>query len=236
VVAAFIMSRYAIYYAPRPDEDLAIFAASWLGRDPETGRERDQPHIAGLPPSQLTALTADPRRYGFHGTLKPPFALAAGATEDALLALAANFARHHAPFTIPGLKLALLGDFIALVPRDRAPALDELAAECVRAFDPFRAAAAAEELARRRQADLTERQDQMLVRWGYPYVLDEFRFHLTLTGRLSEPDRETVWPMLDRLTEKLCGIPIPVRDLVVFAQQSDAEPFYVAARFRLGTG
>jgi putative phosphonate metabolism protein len=226
------MSRYALYYAPRPDEELAVFAARWLGRDPETGREMEPPRHSGLPPIRLAALIADPRRYGFHGTLKPPFALPVGATEDALLALAANFSRQQAPFAISGLKLALLGDFIALVPQEPTPVLDEFAAECVRAFDPFRALPDARELARRREAGLTERQDRMLVRWGYPYVLDEFRFHLTLTGRLSAADREVIWPILARLTEKLCGVPVPLRDLVVFGQPSNDEPFRVVSRFR----
>src|SRR5438477_13175892 len=112
------MPRYALYYAPRPDEELAVFAARWLGRDPEAGRDMEPPRHAELSPSRLSAITTDPRRYGFHGTLKPPFALAAGATEDALLALAASFARQQAPFTISAVKLALLGDFIALVPQE----------------------------------------------------------------------------------------------------------------------
>jgi putative phosphonate metabolism protein len=228
------MSRYALYYAPRPAEELAIFAAHWLGRDAESGLEKDQPSVEGLTQTRLTKITADPRRYGFHGTLKPPFALAAGATEDALLALAANFARQQAPFAISGMKLALLGDFIALVPQAPTPALDQLAAECTRAFDPFRAPPDAQELARRRKAGLAQRQDEMLVRWGYPYVFDEFRFHLTLTGRLSAAEREVVWPVLDRLTKKLSGVPVPVRDLVVFTQPAAAAPFHVAARFRLG--
>jgi putative phosphonate metabolism protein len=228
------MSRYALYYAPRPAEELAIFAAHWLGRDSETGLEKSQPGIDGLTQTLLSEVTADPRRYGFHGTLKPPFALAAGATEDALLALAANFARQQAPFAISGMQLALLGDFIALVPQAPTPALDQLAAECMRAFDPFRAPPDAQELARRRKAGLTQRQHEMLVRWGYPYVFDEFRFHLTLTGRLSAAEREVVWPVLDRLTKKLSGVPVPVRDLVVFTQPAAAAPFHVAARFRLG--
>ena len=50
---------------------------------------------------------------------------------------------------------------------------------------PFARPPGAAELERRRKAGLSAAQEKMLLRWGYPYVLDEFRFHLTLTGRLQ---------------------------------------------------
>ena len=36
---------------------------------------------------------------------------------------------------------------------------------------------------------VTERQASNLDRWGYPYVFDDFRFHMTLTGPLTADDR-----------------------------------------------
>jgi putative phosphonate metabolism protein len=234
-VQVIFVSRYALYYAPRPDEDLAAFARAWLGRDPEADVAVPQPIVAGVAPLQLATLTAEPRRYGFHGTLKPPFALASGVTVEALLAFAADFARRQATLTIDAVDLALLDGFIALVPRLAPPALDALAAECVRAFDAFRAAPDETELARRRSNGLSARQDALLVRWGYPYVMEEFRFHLTLTGRLSEAERTGVWSALSQMTEPLRRLPVPVRDLVVFAQDDREHPFRVLSRFRFGT-
>ncbi|HET6522220.1 MAG TPA: DUF1045 domain-containing protein, partial [Geminicoccaceae bacterium] len=179
------MRRYAIYFAPAPDDPLGAFGNRWLGRDPWTGECLPQPRIPGLAPERLHAITASPRRYGFHGTLKPPFALAPGATPADLDMAARTFAAARRPVEVP-LALRSLSGFLALVPAEPVPALDALAADCVRAFDSFRAPSDAAELSRRRAAGLTARQDALLLAWGYPYVFEEFRFHLTLTERLGE--------------------------------------------------
>jgi len=226
--------RYALYYAPRSDEPLAAFARSWLGRDAEADRNVTRLEVPGVLPAQIAEITAEPRRYGFHGTLKPPFALAAGAAEDALVTFAADFARRRRAFVVPALRLTVLAGFVALVPDDTVPVLDELAADCVREFDRFRAPPCAADLARRRQAGLTARQEALLVRWGYPYVLEEYRFHLTLTGKLKNHDGKTVRRLLESLTAPLCGKPVPIRDVVVFYQDDRARPFRVIARLPLG--
>ncbi len=229
-------ARYAVYFSPRADEGLAVFARAWLGRDPERDRDVAQIVPDGLSQTALAEITAEPRRYGFHGTLKAPFALARGATADALLTFAADFARRRAPFTIPHLDLALLDGFLALVPAQQVPELDQLAADCVREFDLFRAPLDEADLARRRQAGLTARQEAALVRWGYPYVLEDFRFHLTLTGRLDEPERGRIRDILMRLMAPYLEVPLQVRDLVVFAQDDRAAPFRILARFSLAGG
>jgi putative phosphonate metabolism protein len=225
-----LTTRYAIYYAPRPDEALAVFGSRWLGRDVERGAEFERPTVDGLTADLVAAATADPRHYGFHGTLKPPFALAGGRSAEDLLAAVAAFARRQPSFVIGRLKLAVLGDFIALVPHTRSADLDALAADCVRDFDGFRAPADAAELAKRRAARLTPRQDELLAQWGYPYVFDEFRFHLSLTGRLADARREAVWRALGPLTAPLCTDPVPVRDVVIFHQPDRAAPFRVLTR------
>ena len=224
-------ARYAIYYAPDPDEPLAVFAARWLGRDPERNCDVARPEYERLPRQRLAAIAAEPRRYGFHGTLKAPFVLAADTASDALLAFSADFARQRAPFTVSRLRLAILGDFIALVPAEAAPALDRLAAACVQDFDRFRAPPDAAEQARHRQTGLNLRQQALLARWGYPYVMEEFRFHLTLTGSLAEPERSSVHRVLDALTAPLCAAPVHVHDLAVFVQEDRATAFRVLARF-----
>src|SRR5262249_48288739 len=151
-------------------------------------------------PEELAELTAEPRRYGFHGTLKPPFALAAGATEAALLDAAGKFALSQSAFNLPGLHLVSISGFLALVPTERSEALHALADTTVQHFDVLRAPASPEELARRRRARLSPRQEALLERWGYPYVMEEFRFHLTLTRRLSAEERARIEPPLLALT------------------------------------
>lgn len=176
------MKRYAVYYAP-PAGEFADHAAQWLGRDTQTGESLTPPDL-GLP---AQAITTDPRRYGFHGTLKPPFRLAEGWDAAELHAALGVLAQGLAPVRMEGLRLASLGGFLALIPEGDDRPLAALAAQVVERLDPFRAALTPEEIARRRPERLTPHQRALLDQWGYPFVMDEFRFHLTLTDRL-DPD------------------------------------------------
>ena len=174
------MKRYAIYYAP-PLGAFAQAGAAWLGWDAAAGAPVPQPDPG------LAAVTVAPRKYGFHGTLKPPFRLAEGQSFTALHTAVATLATHLAPVTLPGLRLRDLDGFLALTPEgDQAP-LHALAAEVVTALEPFRAPLTAAEIAKRRPERLTPRQRDLLDAYGYPFVLEEFRFHLTLSDRLPEP-------------------------------------------------
>jgi len=223
-------ARYALYYAPRASEPLAVFARNWLGWDPETGTPR-------CTPAQFTEITAEPRHYGFHGTLKAPFALAEGATERELLAAAGSFAATRTPFDLPHLALGDLGGFLALVPPARVESLHSLADACVSTFDAFRRPPHAKELAKRRLAPLSARQEELLGLYGYPYVFDQFRFHLTLTGRLTDPkQRACVSATLSEKLAPLLAQPLAVRDLCLFRQACRTVPFTVMARFVLGGG
>jgi len=229
--------RYALYYAPRPGEGLAVTASQWLGRDPETGQARALRPVPGVAMERLIEITAEPRLYGFHGTLKAPIALADDATERDFLDAVGRFAAGGRTFAVPGLELAEIWGFLALVPAVRCSELQDLADCCVVEFDEFRRPADETELARRRGAGLTPRQDELLVRWGYPYVLEQWRFHLTLTTRLpDEVERSTMAALLRQRFGGFTDRPLPVNDLCVFRQPGPGRPFVVLARFRLGGG
>ncbi|MEN9060138.1 DUF1045 domain-containing protein [Ponticoccus litoralis] len=169
-------ARFAVYYLP-PEGALSSFGARWLGWDVLTGRAA--PH---WPEPGLEAVTQTPRKYGFHATLKPPFRLAEGQTPEALDKAVAAMAARCAPAPAEGLEVARLGSFLALVPQGDTAQIARIAATCVEALDEFRAPATEAELARRRAARLTPEQEALLSRWGYPYVMQAFRFHMTLTG------------------------------------------------------
>lgn len=227
--------RYAIYFAPAVESDLARFADRWLGRDAETGKALPQPTLDGLGVDRVWALTEAPRHYGFHGTLKPPFHLAQGCDVDDLSRAMAGFAARQAPFEIAALHLREIGDFLALVPADPPPALSSLADACVTEFDAYRAPPDATELAKRHAAGLTPRQAELLARWGYPYVLDEFRFHLTLTGPIADPaERTRVAGLLQPLVAPLLMQRVPVRELSLFHQPDRATPFRLIQRVPFG--
>ncbi len=174
--------RYAIYFTPEVRSDLAEFGAAWLGWDSATGQDRDHPSAPGL---DVATITKKPRKYGFHGTIKPPFFLAGGMTFEDLETAFRKLCAELPAAALPGLKLARLGRFMALVPDGPADNLAAIAARAVKELDAFRKPPSEDELARRRASNLSAAEEANLSQWGYPHVLDQFRFHLTLTGQLE---------------------------------------------------
>lgn len=206
--------RYAVYYAP-DDPALAAFGATWLGWDVEHGRPCQQPAIEGI-----QAITKAPQKYGFHGTLKPPFRLAEGKSSDALAQAVAKLASTRAPVTLDGLALARLGNFLALVPEGDAAGLSGLAFACVSELDTFRDPPTKAELERRRAAGLSAEQDALLLNWGYPYVGNAFRFHLTLTGKLAPAELEKTVASLETALPVLPR-PYQIASIALVGQRED---------------
>lgn len=220
--------RYAIYYTPPADHPLTRAAARWLGRDAFAGE------AAASLSGDSDALVAEPRRYGFHATLKAPFRLRPGRTGQELGEAIRQFAESRPPCPIGPLRIARLGAFFALVPREPSPGLQALAARVVSDFDPFRAPMTPEELQRRLRASLDEAETTHLVQWGYPYVFDRFRFHMTLTGPVGESEREDVAYRLDAAFAPLLDEDFHVDALTLFEQPEQQSGFVVTARFGLG--
>ena len=223
-------ARYAIYYAPPADTPLWRKASAWLGRDAYTGQARARPHLAELDGLDLDALTADPRGYGFHATLKAPFELAAGTSEAELLSAAEHFVARRSSFAAT-IAPAALGRFLAFRLQDGEAEMQALHAACVRDFEPFRAPLSDHDLARRRKAPLTPEQDARLMAWGYPYVFEDFRFHMTLTGQIR--DEAVRAQVLDALGEHFADETGPHRfdGVAVFKQPDRAQPFDILQRF-----
>lgn len=204
--------RYGIYYLPPPGP-LAAFGASWLGWDIRRGCKVPQPAPT------LAPLTQAASRYGFHATLKAPFALAEGVTLAMLQAKLRDLAQQLAPITLDeGLKLAGGAHYLALVPVQQPPELVDLASRLVRRLDQFRAPLSPEDRARRRPENLTEKQRSRLDRWGYPWIFDEFHFHLTLTGPVS--DQAMVRNLLDTLLPDISQ-PHPVASIALVGEAWD---------------
>jgi putative phosphonate metabolism protein len=221
--------RYAIYYAPAPGSALDALGRNWLGRDAVTGAAVEQPDVP-----DIHEITAEARHYGFHATLKPPFALAPGRSEAMLMVALAEFAASRRKLVAPPLKLAPISRFLALVPSASAPELHQLADLCVARFDKFRAPPDEAELAKRRASGLTPAQDALLQRWGYPYVFEEFRFHMTLTRRLSAAEQARIEPVLAPLVAPAIAGPLLIDALSLFAQADRSSPFRLVRRFPFG--
>jgi putative phosphonate metabolism protein len=186
--------RYAIYFAAAPASDLDRFGAKLLGYDAYEGADLPFPDTIERP--DWRELTEDPRKYGFHATLKAPMSLAPEKTEAELVAACESFAGTPRPIPVIKLVVDSISGFIAIVPAEPSPELQRLAADCVTIFDSFRAPLTPGDRERRNPSKLTPRQREHLDAWGYPYVMEDFRFHMTLTGRLERPRREEVLAML----------------------------------------
>lgn len=207
--------RFALYYAPAADAALARAAKAWLARP------------------ELRDLTVSARRYGFHATIKAPMTLRDGIDQAQLEAALADFGRRQRPARIGRLQPAPIDGFLALIPTHQADELTALAADVVTAFEALRQPLDAGETARRLMAPLTPRQIALVERYGYPYVLDEFRFHMTIADRLDDAERDrrlaeaNAW-FADALTEELV-----LDRLVLFREAAPGAAFERLADFKL---
>jgi putative phosphonate metabolism protein len=219
--------RYAIYFTPPSNDPLLKVAANWLGRNAFTGQPVRPPQIRNLPHEDITKLTESARRYGFHATLKAPFYLADGLEEHELLSALMHFASSIDPVEIPKLKIANLDGFFALVPEEPVAKLSQLANDIVVAFDRFRAPPSAQEIARRNPDKMSISERRNLEQWGYPYVFDDFRFHMTLTSPIAEADREKISQMLSEFLEPVLEEPVEINNIALFIESESGAPFEV---------
>ena len=224
--------RYGIYYVPASDTPLAEFGSAILGYDLERATERERLNVPGLAEGQLARLTSRARRYGFHATLKAPFALLADRSRIDVLKLAADIADRCHAVEISGLEVAMLGNFVALTPQRACPELNALAAAFVEGLDLLRAVQARDE-AKWPPAKLSSRQNELLDAWGYPYVFDQYRFHMTLTDPLPAQLAGAVRDALRRAAAGVVGKPLIIDGVVVVEETEPTALFQGIARLRL---
>ncbi len=226
--------RYAIYFTPGQNDPLTRIAASWLGRDPFTSAQPPAPAVTTLSPAEIAYHTASARRYGFHATLKAPFHLADGETEAELDSAVASFAAGADPILLSKLTPARIDGFLALVPGSPAPDLDRFAGEIVTVFDRFRAPLSEAEVKRRNPEALSPEEFRNLLQWGYPYVFESFRFHMTLTGRVGDHDLARVRAAIDEAFATTLARPATIDGLALFVEPEPGAPFLVKSWYRLG--
>jgi putative phosphonate metabolism protein len=228
--APLAFERYAIYWAPAAESALAAFGRSWLGIDERTGDDYPR-ETHGLDRAFTERITAEARRYALHATLKAPFRLSPNADVGVLRERMARFAASRPAFAVSHLALKREGAFLALMPAAASLALDRLAVQLVVGFDEFRAAIDASDRARRRVDRLTPIQRLLLEEWGYPYVFDQFRFHVTLTTGLDARDQERVEAALAPVLEPICAEPLMIDAVCLFGDSGEGRPFRLIQRF-----
>ena len=218
-------SRYAIYYIP----DLPLFqiGSDWLGWNSLTGQE--------------TALSANhhritdrPRKYGFHATMKPPFSLASNSTQGELQDAFQAFCATVSPATGGTLKISRLGRFLAMTQDVQSNDVTDLAASTVSHFDKFRAPLSDNDIQKRRQRRLTPEQDALMLRWGYPYVMQEFKFHMTLTGPLQNDEIVSIEQLANTRFQEFIGQSLNIASLALLGEDRDSGRFHVIEKLSLG--
>ena len=229
--------RYALYLAPPTESELWRFGCDVIGRDAMTGASCDGFALEGYPPDSWRNVTSEPRRYGFHATLKAPFRLRVDLNVADLIDNIAEFACKFARFDAGELDVGAIatGDgraFVVLKPRSALTELRSFEGSVVRALDPMRASLTDGEPQRRRSARLTPRQAYYLDAWGYPYVLDEFRPHFTLTNAILDAD--SVARSLERkFRRRVASHALRVDALTLFAESEPGGEFKILRHFPL---
>ncbi len=224
--------RYAIFWLPPADSALAAFGRDWFGICPERG-EVDAPATFGLPADVAAEAIARPRRYTLHGTIVAPFRPAEGVTGEMLAdELRAFCARRTARRAGP-LRLSRLSRHLALIPEGGTARLDWLAAEAVTHFNAFRAPMTEADLARYPAEQHSPRQLQHARDFGYPYVLSDFIFHITLAGPLAPEQLDEVQTALAPRLAELTGEPLNIGNLCLLGEADQAAPFRLIARCAL---
>ena len=209
------MQRYAVYYAPR-EGAFAVRVNEWLGRAPGNHHDLPQAVLPGV--GDPRNMTAEPRRYGFHGTIRAPFRPAEGVDEDQIRATVMELAARMMPITCDGLRVEILQGFVAFTPTGGEATLLDFGAKVVEGTNHLRAPLTEAEIARRRPDRLSPRQRDLLGLWGYPHVMEEFNFHLTLTDRLDQP--EPVRVALEAYFYPVMPRPFVIEDLCLFGEDS----------------
>lgn len=227
--------RVAIYAAPDTQSHWWQLGSEWLGRCALHQQAMPQPTLDGIDAKTLLRLTADPRRYGWHGTLKAPFRLAEGLGLTQLRDAVDHICRQHQPSELTDMRVVSMGRFLALRPESPLNALQELAANCVTQLQPLAAPLTPADIKRRRQSCLTPEQDALMLAWGYPWVLDQFRFHFSLTGPLDAEPTGTVNRLLAGATAHLSSQP-PMRlnHLSIFVEPTAGADFVLWQQRKLG--
>jgi len=218
--------RYAVYFVPNVEQRWWAQASEWLGRCAVSQQFSAQPVIAEVSASRFAELTEHPRRYGFHATMRAPFVLANDYQPSDLIDHVNALCRNVKPFVLPRLRVTQLDQFLALVPERDVAEIARLEEQCVTLLNDYAEPLGPAELTRRRSAGLSSHEDSLLLRWGYPYVLDRFRFHCSLTGSLAEASSQEVSAVRQAAEQHFDHLPLCAFDsLAIFAEPTRGADF-----------
>lgn len=182
--------RVAIYFLPKKNSSLENFGKNLLGRDINKKRKisltRRQKYFINRRFTyfdELKDYCEKPAKYGFHATLKAPFRLKRNVKTKDFYDVISHIAAQHSRFKIKGLKIVYRKKFTFITSRKEIKSLINLENDLVKHLDTFRAELNKTEIKKRNPDSLTFKQNKYLKEWGYPFVLDQFKFHMTLMNQ-----------------------------------------------------
>ena len=226
--------RYAVYFVPNVEQHWWSQASQWLGRCAVSQQFKAQPPVTEVSATRFAELTEHPRRYGFHATMRAPFVLASQYQPGDLVAHVSALCQHLKPFVLPRLRVTLLDQFLALVPERAVEQIARLEEQCVTQLNDYAQPLGPDELSRRRSAGLSAHEDSLLLRWGYPYVLDRFRFHCSLTGSLAKASPQEVSALTQAAHQHFDHLPLCAFDtLAIFVEPTPGADFVLLEQCRL---
>ena len=112
--------------------------------------------------------------------------------------------------------------FVSLRPAGhQPPQLLALESALVTRLDAFRAPLTGAERDRRNPDRLPEAARAHLDHWGYPFVLELFQYHLTLSNQLPPPLAEALRQALAPQLAPLITAPMPVTSVALMGEDED---------------
>ncbi|WP_406720770.1 DUF1045 domain-containing protein [Thioclava litoralis] len=217
-------SRYAIYAVP--EGELFARGTAWLGWDLSRGAAAVQPALG----FDWASVTEKPARYGLHATLRAPFALNANALPTDLENLCEELSLTLRPLPLGELRLARLGRFLALIPEHNTQ-IEDFASYIVRQSNPLRRPLSDDEITKRLPRAFPDEGRQNLVDWGYPHVMQRFRFHITLTDTLSKAQMPIVEQAATHWFSSVLHDPVILRSLCLVGEDAMSKRFHLLQRF-----
>ncbi|MFK7891755.1 MAG: DUF1045 domain-containing protein [Granulosicoccus sp.] len=218
-------ARYAIYFCPGDQSPLSRYGRQVLGRNAQKTERKPGSSSGFSDSSRWEELTRKPAHYGFHATLKAPFEIAATKQPEALEQACRDLASEHSAIPLTGLAPRLLNGFAALTLEADPLLLQELARCCVEKLELWRAPLSQYDIDRRRNSNLSARQLQQLTQFGYPYIFDDFKFHMTLSSQLTDQDQDYVNWLSTQYKQLVLSDPVLDR-IALFAQSTRDSPFF----------
>jgi len=220
-----MVPRFAVYFSPADDSALARFGETVLSRTPT-----EVPALGATESANWGDLLSRPRHYGFHATLKAPFELVEGSSEKELMDGVSRLASSMDSCTLDGLRVTEFNGFAALAFDQQPETLASVARQCVLQLEHFRAPLTEADYQRRDPDNLSARQRSNLREFGYHHILEDFDFHMTLSGPLG--DRKQAF--LDHLGtqfEQLVVTPQRFDRLCVYHQSDRSQAFLRVGEF-----